>query len=385
MTIREGVLVHLRLDVGAHDTGVILQAGHLNLVVEVADIADDGLVLNLLHVLQGDDIAVAGGGHVDIGHAEGIFHRQNAVALHGSLQGADGIHLGHDDLGPQPAQRLGAALAHIAIAADDRHLTGNHHICGALDAVRQAFAAAVKVIELALGHRVIHIDGRHQQAAIALHLVKAVHTGGRFLGNALPLRQPAVEHAGLLSGNALQQRLDDALFLTAGGGVHPVGTLLHLIPAVQQQGHIAAVVHHQLRAQAIAVAQGGPGAIPVFGERLALPGKHRHTRGRNGGSSVVLCGENIAAGPAHLGTQCHQRLNEHGSLNRHVQRTGDAHPGQRLLLAIFLTAGHEARHLVFRNGNFLASPVLQGDIRHFVICCRCHVGGEFTANPPKSQ
>ena len=385
VAIREGVLIHLRLDVGAHNAGVGLQAGHLNLVIEVADVADDSLVLNFLHVLQGNDIAVTRGGHVNVGHAEGVLHRQHAVAFHGSLQSADGVHLGHNHLGTKPAQSLGAALAHIAIAADNGHLTGNHHIRGALDTVRQAFAAAVQVIKLALGHRVIHIDGGHQQTPLALHLVEAVHTGGRFLGNTLPLRHPAVEHTGLLGSNALQQSLDNALFLAVGGGIHPVGTLFHLITAVQQQRHVAAVVHHQLRAQAIAVAQGSPGAIPVFRKRLALPGEHRHTSGRNGSGSVILRRENVAAGPAHLGTQGNQRLDEHSRLNRHVQRTGDTNPGQRLLLAVFLTAGHQARHLVFRHGNFLASPILQGNIGHLIISCRSHDGGEFTANPPQSQ
>ena len=194
-----------------------------------------------------------------------------------------------------------------------------------------------------------------------------------------------MEHAGLLGGNALKQSLDNAFFLAFGRGVHPIRSLLHLIPAVQQKGHIATIIHHQLRAQAIAVAQGSPGAIPVFGEGLALPGKHRHARGCNRSGCVILRGENVAAGPAHLGTQCHQSLNEHSGLNRHVQRTGDTHPGQGLLLTILLTASHEPRHLVFRNGNFLASPILQGDIGHLVICSRCHVGREFTANSPKSQ
>ena len=34
-----------------------VQAVHLDLVVEVADVADDGLVLHLLHVLERDDVA----------------------------------------------------------------------------------------------------------------------------------------------------------------------------------------------------------------------------------------------------------------------------------------------------------------------------------------
>ena len=43
-----------------------VEAVHLDLVVEVADVADDGLVLHPQHVLERDDVAVAGGGDVDV-------------------------------------------------------------------------------------------------------------------------------------------------------------------------------------------------------------------------------------------------------------------------------------------------------------------------------
>jgi len=42
----KGVFVHLRLDVELGDALGIVQLIHLNLVVEVADVADDGLVLS---------------------------------------------------------------------------------------------------------------------------------------------------------------------------------------------------------------------------------------------------------------------------------------------------------------------------------------------------
>ena len=50
--------------------GIAGQAGHVDLVVEVADVADDGLVLHLRHVLGGDDVPVAGGGDEDVGRGE---------------------------------------------------------------------------------------------------------------------------------------------------------------------------------------------------------------------------------------------------------------------------------------------------------------------------
>ena len=51
-------LVDLRLDVVPLQ---VLQRRDLDLAVEVADVADHGAVLHLAHVLDGDDVDIAGG------------------------------------------------------------------------------------------------------------------------------------------------------------------------------------------------------------------------------------------------------------------------------------------------------------------------------------
>jgi hypothetical protein len=45
--------------------------------------------------------------------------------------------------------------------------------CGAHDAIRQGVPAAVHVVELGLGHRVVNVDGREQQGAGVLGRGKA--------------------------------------------------------------------------------------------------------------------------------------------------------------------------------------------------------------------
>jgi hypothetical protein len=64
LAIREFDHVDLRLDVRPLE---VLQAGNLNLVVEVTDVADDGHVLQRAHVIDRDDVLVAGGGDDDVG------------------------------------------------------------------------------------------------------------------------------------------------------------------------------------------------------------------------------------------------------------------------------------------------------------------------------
>ena len=61
MAIREHKTIHLWLDVLNLDAWEVLQVLHGNLVVKVSNVAHNGVVLHLLHVIQGDDLEVASG------------------------------------------------------------------------------------------------------------------------------------------------------------------------------------------------------------------------------------------------------------------------------------------------------------------------------------
>ena len=118
-----------------------------------------------------------------------VVERRDLVALHRRLQRADRVDLGHDDAAALAAQRLRAALAHLAEAADDGDLAAEHDVGRALEAVGQRVAAAVDVVELALGDRVVDVDRREQQRAGLLHLVEAMHAGRGLLGDAADARR----------------------------------------------------------------------------------------------------------------------------------------------------------------------------------------------------
>ena len=75
------------------------QRVHLDFVVEVADVADDGLILHRLHMLDADDVLVAGGGDINIGAAQRVFEGGDFIAFHRRLQCADRVDLGDNDAG----------------------------------------------------------------------------------------------------------------------------------------------------------------------------------------------------------------------------------------------------------------------------------------------
>ena len=189
-------------------------ARDLDLVVEVADVADDGAVLHRAHVLDGDDVLVAGGGDEDVGARRRVFHRHDLVAFHRRLQRADRIDLGHQHAAAGLAQRGRRALADVAEARDHRDLAGHHHVGAAADAVDQRLAAAIEIVELRLGDESLTLMAGHSSVPLLLHLVEAMHAGGGLLGDALDVLGALGEVAlRLFLQLLLDQREEHFLFL----------------------------------------------------------------------------------------------------------------------------------------------------------------------------
>ena len=292
--------------------GVALQAGHLDLVVEVTDVAQDRLVLHRLHVLEGDDALVAGGGDDDVRPADGLFDGLDLEAVHQRLQRVDRVDLGDRDAGALRLERLGAALADVAVATDQRGLAADQDVGAAVDAVDQRVAGAVLVVELALGDRVVDVDGRERQLTGGGELVQPQHAGGGLLGDALD-RLGDLGPLGLVGLEALADQRQEHLVLVGGvvlGGRHDAG-LLELRAAQHQHGGVTAVVEDHVGGLARPGQHllGGP---PVLLEALALPREDRDALGLLGGAvraddgrggGVVLGGEDVARRPADLGAE----------------------------------------------------------------------------------
>ena len=90
------------------------------------------------------------------------------------------------------------------------------------------------------------------------------------------------------------------------------------------------------------------------------PGHHR-------GGGVVLGREDVAGGPADVGAELDERLDEHGGLDGHVERAGDALPLERLLLRVLAAHRHQAGHLLLGELDLLAPPVGEREVLHEVL------------------
>ena len=253
--VREDHVIDLRLDIVPLEPA---QVGDVDLVIEMPDIADDGFVLHAVEVFAGDDMVIAGGSYEDVGLVADVVEQHHPVAFHRGLQGADRVDLGDAHGRAQRAQRLRTTLADVAVATDHHDLAGNHHVRGSLDAVDQGLAAAVEIVELGLGHRVVHVEGRAAQRAVLHHVVQPLHAGGRLL------RQPA--HV-----------------------FHEFRVLV-----MHQDRQVAPVIEQHIRCPAVRSFDRLLNAPPVLVLRLALPGEHRHARGGDGGRRMILGREDVA-------------------------------------------------------------------------------------------
>merc|ERR1712203_975891 len=119
MPVRKDETINLRFDVFNLDAWELLKLGHLNFIVKVTDVAHDGIVLHLFHVLQSDDFEIASGCCENIDFANNGLQGNNLEALHARLQGADGINFRDQNTSPSSAHGEGATLSDVTVTANE--------------------------------------------------------------------------------------------------------------------------------------------------------------------------------------------------------------------------------------------------------------------------
>ena len=155
-------------------------------------------------------------------------------------------------------------------------------------------------------------------------------------------------------------------FLVAGMIEHGrIGFGLHT--EMQQQRGVAAIVENHVREAAVMPLKDAVGVVPILDQALALDREHRRACISNRGGRMVLGRIDVAGGPTHIGAEMRQRLDQHGRLDGHVQRTGDTGAAQGLLRAVFFPCRHQAGHLGLGDINLVAAPGGERDILDDVV------------------
>ena len=115
--------------------GLLRQDVEIELVVEVARVADDRAVLHDLEVLVADDVIVAGHRDEDVADLGGLGHRHHHEAVHRRFERLTRIDLGDYDV---RAEALGArrdATSAPAVADDHDGVARQQNVGGANDPV----------------------------------------------------------------------------------------------------------------------------------------------------------------------------------------------------------------------------------------------------------
>lgn len=320
------VAVNLGLNV-LDGLGVGLEPGNVNLNVEVTNVANNGVVTHNLKVLANKNVTATGGGDEDLTLGSSLLHGDDLVSLNSGLKGVDGVNLGDEDTGTHAAESIGTALADITVTSNNGDLAGNHDVGGTLDTIDERLTATVQVVELGLGDGVVDVDRGNKELALLEHSVEVVNTSGGLLGDTVA----ALEHLRVL--------------------------------AVDEGGQITTIVEDEVELLAILESVELLLQAPlVLLLGLTLPGKDRDAGGSNGGSSMVLGGEDIAAGPGDLSTKGSEGLDENSGLDGHVKATGNASTLQGLVLGVLAADSHETRHLNLGELDLAAAKGSQRDI-----------------------
>ena len=95
VAVREDIFIDLRLNGDLLNTRDVHERVDLDFVVKMTDVAHDSLVFHSLHMFDGNDVPVPGGGDIDIGLAEGVLNGLYLVSFHSRLERADWIDFGY--------------------------------------------------------------------------------------------------------------------------------------------------------------------------------------------------------------------------------------------------------------------------------------------------
>ena len=289
--------------------------------------ADNGVVGHGLEVHTSEDVSAAGGGDEDLANLGGLLHGGDLVAGHSSLESVDRVDLSDENASTHAVESHGAALTDITETSDDSDLASNHDIGSTLDTVDKGLTAAVKVVELGLGNRVVDVDSRDKEFGVLEHSVEVVDTSGGLLGDT----EAALEHVRVL--------------------------------VVDKGGQVTTIVEDEV--ERLAILEGSElllQAPVVLLLGLALPREDGDTNGGNGSSGVVLGGEDVAAGPGNLSTEVGEGLDQDSSLDGHVKAASDTGTGEGLVGGVLGSGLDETGHLVLGELNLLAAKGSEGEV-----------------------
>lgn len=164
---------------------IVIQSNHVNFVIEVTDVTDNGVVLHFGHVRGENDVFASSGGDENIDFTNDIINLNDLVSFHASLEGTNGVNFSDIDSGVGSLHGGGTSLTNISVSEDENLFSGDHHVGGSVESIGEGMSASVIVIKFRFGDGVIDVDGGADKHVLFVQLVESHNTGGGFFGDTL--------------------------------------------------------------------------------------------------------------------------------------------------------------------------------------------------------
>lgn len=364
MSIWEFESVNLWFNFDIFNSGIFLDSSHVDLIIEMTNVSNDGIVLHLCHMVGHDDALVSGGCDEDVSGVKNALELLDLVTLHTGLKSADWIDFSDNNSSTTGFHGSGGTFTNITITADDDLLTSNHDISGSHETIWERVSASIDVIELLFGYGIVNINGLAKKLTSGRHLIKSVNTSGCLFGNTNEL----LGHLGPLIGlSSLETKFDDSndlleleviIFISIWhlSGLEEVS--LGLDTFVNEEGSITTIINENIWTIASGPCEHFVGAIPVLLEGLSLPCEDVGGLGfDNSSGGVVLGGEDVARGPSNFSSEFVKSLDQNGGLNGHMEGSRNLSSLKDFLWSILLSDSHESGHLDLGDVEFFSSPI----------------------------
>jgi len=364
VTIWEFKPVDLWFDFSVLDTWVFLETSHIDLIIEMANVSNDGVVLHLCHMVGHDNTLVSCGGDEDVCGVKNAFELLYLETLHTGLESTDWIDFSNNDSGATGFHGSSGTFTNVTKTADDDLLTSNHDISGSHETIRERVSASIDVIELLFGYGIVNVDSFQKELTSGGHLVESMDTSGCFFGNSNKLLghfgpfvcQTSLKTLSDNSNDLLELKVVIFIWIWDLSGLEVVS--LGLDTLVDEESSVTTIINKNIWTIAVGPGEHFVGAIPILLESLSLPCEDAGGLGFNNCScGVVLSGEDVARGPSNFSSKFEKSFDQNSGLDGHMEGSRNLSALQDLFWSILLPHSHETWHLNLSDFDFSSAPV----------------------------
>lgn len=149
----------------------------------MAHVTNNTSVFHLIHMFTCYNVFVASARDYNIYGADNFIKFHHSESVHASLQRANRVNFCNANYATKTFEGLRTAFAHFTVSTKDNLFSAKHNVGAALKAINYRLLAAIQVVKLCLGHRVIYIHGRHRKFSGFRQLIQPMYSGYTFLNN----------------------------------------------------------------------------------------------------------------------------------------------------------------------------------------------------------